>query len=385
MRVCILGWYGTETIGDRAILAGIISLLSEKVESIEIILGSLYPFYSERMIKEDIEIYNLLTEKNVSIRLFDSKNKKELKRYIKYADIVCIGGGPLMDLPELYMLKFAFKYAQKYDKGKYIYGCGIGPLFKEEYIKCVLDIVNLSDEIILRDSVSKKNLLKYAQSFNIKIEDKKIYTAFDPAVECAFKYKLYLNKLNQKRNIDIVINLREFPNEYSNRMINEKVNKILLNCLENISQTKRNIRLIPMHYFCIGNDDREFLSKLIFNMNNKKYCSLQNKPLSLIETMQYFYYAQLNIGMRFHSVVLQTILNGNNVILDYTEPGKGKINGFLKDIDVEKFYYNRYFCLQRMNDIKIDINLFDSKISEDIVEIYYKKGKDLYRKFNQLI
>ena len=28
MNICILGWYGTETIGDRAILAGIISLLS---------------------------------------------------------------------------------------------------------------------------------------------------------------------------------------------------------------------------------------------------------------------------------------------------------------------------------------------------------------------
>ena len=113
---------------------------------------------------------------------------------------------------------------------------------------------------------------------------------------------MYLSKLKQDKNIDILINLREFPSEYSNSLISENVNIVLLRFLENLSKEKRNVRLIPMHYFSIGSDDRKFLSKLVFNITNNKIYEVQNRPLSLIETMQYFYNAQLNFGMRFHSV-----------------------------------------------------------------------------------
>ena len=175
MNICILGWYGTETIGDRAILAGIISLLSEKFKDFDVNLGSLYPFYSKRMIEEDKELYRLLIGKDINFRLFDSKHKKSLEKNIKCSDLLIIGGGPLMDLPELYMLKYAFRYAKRHNKKKFIYGCGVGPLFKDEYQKIVIDIAKLSDGIILRDSVSKKNLLNYAKKFNEEINNKKIY------------------------------------------------------------------------------------------------------------------------------------------------------------------------------------------------------------------
>lgn len=385
MNICILGWYGTETIGDRAILAGIISLLSERFKDFEVKLGSLYPFYSERMIKEDKKLYYLLTGRDVNVTLFNSKHKNSLEKNIRCSDILLIGGGPLMDLPELYMLKYAFRYARKHNKKRFIYGCGIGPLFKDEYQKIVIDIAKLSDGIILRDFVSKKNLLNYAKKFNKEINIKQIYTSFDPAVECAFKYKLYLGDLKQEKDIDILINLREFPNEYSNSFIGEKINLILLHFLESLSKEKRNIKLIPMHYFSIGNDDRKFLSKLIFNITNNKIYEVQNKPLSLVETMQYFYSARLNLGMRFHSVVLQTILNGNNIILDYTEPTKGKIGGFLRDIDFENFYTNRYFCLQKVDNININVNKFNDKLSNKSIKKYYEQGKDKYNEFNQTI
>lgn len=57
MEITIIGWYGTETIGDRAILAGIISLLSKSISNLSIRLGSLYPFYSERTLYEDSDFF----------------------------------------------------------------------------------------------------------------------------------------------------------------------------------------------------------------------------------------------------------------------------------------------------------------------------------------
>ena len=91
MKICILGWYGTETIGDRAILAGIISLLKESFNDIEINLGSLYPFYSKRMINEDKELYKILTKTEININLFNSMSKEKLKENINNSDIVIIG------------------------------------------------------------------------------------------------------------------------------------------------------------------------------------------------------------------------------------------------------------------------------------------------------
>ena len=52
--------------------------------------------------------------------------------------------------------------------------------------------------------------------------------------------------------------------------------------------------------------------------------------------------ACLCIGMRFHAVLMQTILNGNNIILDYTDPKRGKIIELMRQLDIEDVYKDRY-------------------------------------------
>ena len=58
MRILILGWYGTETIGDRAIFAGLMQLLSQSLGDINVTVGSLNPFFTERTLIEDLKIIN---------------------------------------------------------------------------------------------------------------------------------------------------------------------------------------------------------------------------------------------------------------------------------------------------------------------------------------
>jgi polysaccharide pyruvyl transferase WcaK-like protein len=52
MNITIIGWYGTETVGDRGILAGILDIINIS-EVDNIFLGSLYPFFTERTLSED--------------------------------------------------------------------------------------------------------------------------------------------------------------------------------------------------------------------------------------------------------------------------------------------------------------------------------------------
>lgn len=369
MNVCLIGWYGTETIGDRAILAGVFIVLSILGYINKVYLGSLYPFFSRRTISEDVGLYELLSNKKIDISVFDSAKKGELEEFISKSDIVVIAGGPLMDLEEMYMLRYAFRFAKARGKNCWIMGCGIGPLFCKKYISCLHDILIMADLIILRDYISLSQL-KNISSVNIfEVYKKKIQIIVDPACLCLWKYRKI--KGNFCRRDYIAANFRDFPMEYiKNGSYNVKIVKNFIHKL--LKDTSRDILLIPMHYFFIGNDDRYFLNKLKIEINKSRLV-VQNKPLSLTETMDVFAGAFLNVGMRFHSVVFQSILNGKNYIIDYTDPQYGKILGFIDAFDKKRFYKDRYINIQTFNAFTYDFDFVQEFPKKDI-EKYCELG-----------
>jgi polysaccharide pyruvyl transferase WcaK-like protein len=370
MKITVIGWYGTETIGDRAILAGLFSFFKKTYGDCEIQIGSLYPFYSERMLNEDFSFWKQIVGDNLKVSQFNSKRSKELNNAIKNSDLLVMGGGPLMHIDEIFMVDYAFRKAKKLKVKTALLGCGVGPLFPKKSKKAVLKIAQNSDLVILRDSKSKDNLLKINSEFKGKLKEKDIFTSLDPAVECAMLFQTF-NKT--KREGYIAINLREFPIDYSKQEQSKRINDNLFKYVKDISNQYPNekIRLIPMHYFHVGNDDRLFLNDIKLELSNTNV-EVQNSILTLEETMQVFANAKLCIGMRFHSVVLQTIVNGNNYILDYTEPKIGKISGFIGDIDESDFFDTRYTSLQD-DDISIDnidINSSSFQVSNEVLSNY---------------
>ena len=344
LKITIIGWYGTETIGDRAILSGIFTFLKKAFEEFEIKLGSLHPFFTQRTLDEDYSFWEKTCNSTFSVQIFDSKKARELDKAIMESDLVIMGGGPLMHIEPIFMIEYAFKKAKKLGKTTALLGCGVGPIFSEKFKKSLMTIANSSDLIILRDSFSKKYLEDIFAEHSAILQ-KKIYLSLDPAVQCAKDF----NRLFRK-NIaldTIAVNLRDFPQEYSKNRKNIDINTKLYKFVDFLASNfqEYNISLVPMHYFHIGNDDREFLNTIRFELD-KKNISVQNDPLSMADTLQVYSQAKFNIGMRFHSVVLQTMVSGKNFVLDYTEPNKGKIAGFLNDIDPAGFYSDRYICLQ---------------------------------------
>jgi polysaccharide pyruvyl transferase WcaK-like protein len=346
MKITIIGWYGTETLGDRAILAGIISLLVKRYSHIKINLGSLYPFFTERTINEDYSFYQQISSQNIEIDIFNSKNSIQLKKAIQNSELIIMGGGPLMDLNELFMIEYAFKKAKALRKKTALIGCGIGPLFQRKFKKSVLEIVKNSDKVILRDSLSMGNLESISREFNYPLEIEKISISVDPSIEAIVCYCSTLSEAVRENYI--AVNLRSFPAEYSQQQlalsINKSLQKFVLHLADKFSD--REIKLLPMHYFHIGGDDRVFLNQ-IAQSDNTDNIYVQNQPLSLQQTIENYRDAYFNIGMRFHSVVFQSIASGFNAILDYTQPDVGKISGFIKDIDSEGFYEDRYNSLQQ--------------------------------------
>ena len=369
MRITIIGWYGTETIGDRGILAGLISIFNQSYDEFEIKLGSLNPFFSERTINEDLSLYKELTGKEISISIFNTKNTKDLRETINDSHLVVMGGGPLMDLSELFMVEYAFKLAKKRCIKTALLGCGIGPLFQKKFKISVLNIIKNSDLVILRDAQSKINLQAISRELIESIDEIDLHVSIDPAVECCIKYS-QMNTMSVKEYI--AVNVRDFPIDYSESDTGDFINNKIIVFIKKLSEQypDREIRLIPMSYFYLGCDDREFLNKIIFQ-EKLDNVTVQNKPLTLKNTMKVFQSAYFNVGMRFHSVVFQAMLSGKNFVLDYTEPGKGKISGFIEDIDENGFYKNRYISLQNESDIKFQ------SMKEDVDKVFFRNKNNI--------
>lgn len=377
MNICLLGWYGTETLGDRAILDGIFKILEKCYGDFNLFLGSLYPVLTRRTLLEDKNLYTS-SEKKITIEYFDVKIADDLTKKINDSDIVMMGGGPIMGLSELKIIAYAFKLAKKRNKQTIILGCGIGPLSNKEHILYTKTILTLADKIILRDKLSEKvinNILGDIFEYKTRVIQ-------DPAVISALVFK---KSFKLELNNNFVINFRTPPTEeYGNKY--RFGEKDFQNIIEKSSEKFDKVILVPMHTFFIGGDDRVFYYKLLNNINLKNV-EILSKPLSLEELYAYYGNAKECLAMRYHAVVLQTILNGNNYILDYTDSQFGKISGFLQNMNIESTYLNRKInmssCMELdkekfLNRIIDNDNKIDNKFELDM-------DKALIREFCEVL
>lgn len=371
-NVCIFGWYGTETLGDRAILDGIFQIF-DSIGNFKINIGSLYPEFTKRTFLEDGEIYKKNSPK-LDFDIFDVRNNSKTKEYIKNSDIIIMGGGPIMDLNELDIVRKAFIKAKKWHKKTILFGCGVGPLNQEKYIKMTKDILKNSDLCIFRDKNSCISAKKIYENGNY-------FYNYDPAILSILKY---LKNENSNKSKDyICINFRMISSEYG---IENKFDKFFLDIIQYATNQYEKVLLVPMHTFFVGGDDRKILTKLN-NKVNQSNVSVIHKPMNIYELYNVYHKASACIGMRYHSIVMQTILNGNNVIIDYTNKYNGKVISFIDEIDKDKFYENRYINIKNF-DGNLDSILstlkekntfkFNSKVYEESLEFYKNKIEELF-------
>lgn len=371
MNICILGWYGTETLGDRAILDGIIRIFSALDKDLNVSIGSLYPVVTERTIYEDINLYQTHTP-NVKVTTFNVKDRKRLHYFILSSDAVLMGGGPLMDLNELFIIEYAFRYAKSCSKRTALLGCGYGPLQRKAYIKCLHNIVENSDLILMRSALCQEKMQLLCDSQH----HKKVYEAMDPAIISVISYRNDYFKLDKESsNVSTniwCINVRDLDYVYgTSDFYYPKIVHAVKMLAEQV-----NLCFIPMHTFIVGGDDRLIFNRIAqeLQMNN---LNVINKPLSLRQCYDYIINCVGCIGMRYHSIVFQTYLNGNNYILDYTDRNNGKNRAFLNSYDKENFYRERYahilddpIQLYLSNSASISRFKFDSSATESEIVFY---------------
>jgi hypothetical protein len=309
--VLITGWYGTETVGDKAILGQIINETRAADESARISVTSAYPFVTERTLKELGE-----TGKVEIVPLFD----KAALRAAASADLVIMGGGPLMEMEWLSVPLWLFFVAKRAGGKTAVHGCGIGPLRTEKGEKAVAELLSLTDEATFRDSASAAAAARLSGKSDMAVTG-------DPAV------KYLQNKFGRihagcKSGI-LACFLRELTAEYFHgaegafEAFRLEFERALAVNIKRLCEARGlRPRFCAMHNFVVGGDDRDFNYRFADAHFEKGDCDIDNGLTGIDAVADAMKGAELCLCMRFHSTVFADTLGAPYISIDYTGGGK---------------------------------------------------------------
>lgn len=321
--VFVVGWFGTETVGDKAILAGIMSKYLSEDKDTKFYVASLEPFITERTLVElGIEAIVVPVDSTDYLRV------------AAHAGVTLMGGGPVMGIPPLAYVLSAFKAAKAKGKCVGLYGCGLGPFNSERFTEVARQILKIADFIYLRDDSS---LLK-AKEMGAR-DSQEIKMIGDPAkfhLNASYpQAELSKNKVEPK----LALFLREWPEEYrgdfsSPEFCGKRDNlesRLAADIRELSEKYGLKICFYPMHTYHVGGDDRVFARRFVKRYMSDLDVEIYDRPSSVDVIVKAMASATLSLCMRFHSVVFAHHVGRPFVALDYTQGGK--IKGFLATIN----------------------------------------------------
>ena len=313
-KILVVGWYGTETLGDKAILYSIIQELEDAgISCKEIVVASIEPYVTINTLRE------FRADSNCSvISLVEAEQKAKIGHFSQ----VIFGGGPIMSsISYLCDISSIFQSVQKSGGQCIVWGCGLGPIRskKRDLVNklAISKILNHSDICIFRDQKSL-DIAKQIAGAGI---DKSSTIALDPAFHWA---RSQARRVNKPDGVGFAV--RELPiNEYFSDLssdlggIVDDFNFSIKSIMRHHAETER-VYLQCMHRLPCGGDDRLYYSDILGEEITKYDFSFEHKAPS--EDIEALLGLKRLYGMRFHSVVFAIALNIPVIPIDYTNGGK---------------------------------------------------------------
>jgi polysaccharide pyruvyl transferase WcaK-like protein/MoaA/NifB/PqqE/SkfB family radical SAM enzyme len=323
LRVLICGWYGTETLGDKAILAGIVSTLRDTLDNASFHVASLEPYITRLTTTQMPELSGThVVDIRQALELTDSM------------DLVVFGGGPVMAVKSLADMLAIFERAATHKIPAILAGCGVGPLGSDYQNRMIKRLLELASVRIYRDARSQ------AIATGLGVDTASDLVAEDPAFAWITGKPVDTpdpGKDSTDGETRILLGLRDWPHhQYAREIGHTRARKIqsdfenaIIKGLEGLLETNSHIRIIPFpmcsnHY---GGDDRWFYRRLFRNsatLADALDYSVLSRELTPDESVDIFKSAHAALTMRFHSLVFAAGLGIPAVACDYTM-GNGKV------------------------------------------------------------
>jgi len=326
-RALVVGWYGTETAGDKAILGGILQGLTDSHPDLRATVASMLPFYTRQTMEQ------LGLAERVDVVPLEPRALEEL---LPSFDLVLVGGGPLMDLVELFDLLRVFVMARRAGVPRVIAGCGIGPAKWPFTPAVVKRMVELSDDVVLRDQASLALLRSWGA------ETSHVRAGRDPALAYIAQVASAETPGNPSSPV-LGMAVREWPWKFGRflgkREFDRKSRELpgLWAGVGDwfIETFEGQVSLIPMHTLHVGGDDRWLQADVRSRMKRPERAWPHLGSYSPAETAGFLRDCSLVIAMRYHSVLFAAIQGLPFLAIDYTHGGK--IGAFMKEIGMSEW------------------------------------------------
>lgn len=314
--ILLCGWYGTETLGDKAILSGLVSTLRGAGWRGAIDLASLEPYVSVETNREMPEL---------QLRRIDSIQSARKRVAQGEYRLVAVAGGPLMSpVREVFDLLALFNEAAASKTRRAVLGCGVGPLgFSKKRDAAISQILGMSDETVFRDQGSldlARSRLRFAGTATV---------IHDPAFIWAAQQMRH--EVPPSEDGPVLLALREWPiREYGLGLAVNEAEKLketfereLVEMVAELHRLAPGLKLQPfaMNTHALGGDDRLFFQR-IFARYPELLSAIRWKRVSPHEDLAIFRKARGVVAMRFHSAVLAIAAGIPHVAIDYTRGGK---------------------------------------------------------------
>ena len=315
-KILIVGWYGTETLGDKAILYSIIQELKNCGVALEqIVVASIEPYITEFTLTEFAPVSGCSV-----VSLLDAELKAKTGEFSQ----VIFGGGPIMSSIG-YLCDIASIFQSVHDHGgqKIVWGCGLGPIrnAKRDALNkiAIAQILKLADACVFRDQTS----LVIAKEFAGASVERRSCVALDPAfhwVASLARSKQVSNKVGfAVRDLPIV---EYYSDSFNNsRQIVSDFRASLVTLMQCHSRSS-SVYLQCMHRLPCGGDDRLFYNSLLgHDIAKYDFSFMHRSPSEDVLTLSGL---DMLYAMRFHSVVFAVALGVPVIPIDYTTGGKIK-------------------------------------------------------------
>jgi MoaA/NifB/PqqE/SkfB family radical SAM enzyme/polysaccharide pyruvyl transferase WcaK-like protein len=322
--VVICGWYGTETLGDRAILGAIVEAIHELSPGEQITIASLNPFYTRLTVAQMPELAGCdVIAAERAIETIDQQRG------------LVFGGGPLMAIREMALMEGLFLRARSAGVPGIIAGCGVGPLGSASFNRSIVGLLSAASRRIFRDAESRDaaaKLLGYSDAADLVCED--------PAASWVVKHRPA--RLPPPASPTLALGLRDWPytqyapelNPRKGETIQKRFEDTVVQSLDQVLAETPGLRLAPIP-FCahrVGGDDRLLYWRLVRRSSRIRAASdlsmisREPSPEALLSRMASM---DAMLAMRFHSLVFASALSLPTVAIDYTM-GAGKTHALGK-------------------------------------------------------
>ena len=323
----IVGWYGTETLGDKAILYSVIdSLRLKSSDCCQITIASIEPYITRYTLEE--------SNYSEGCAVVSIPNAKKLALEGRFTAVVFAGGPLMSSIPYLRDIAKIFRAAYSRGCNCLVWGCGIGPIRKARIDSpnkiAISTILKYTTSGCFRDHASYRASLEFYRSDKLSSVDlDPAYFWFRESVKSSSSpsdpFAPNANLSNRKH---ILFALRDLPlGEYFSGLsaseaaaLSRKYRDSVVRLIREVRDGFGDVYLQPMHRLSCGGDDRLFYASVLKGSGLEALVNwIHEKP---VDDVRRFVDSNLCIVMRYHSLVLALAARKPLVAIDYTSGGK---------------------------------------------------------------